>query len=288
MECGALGFQFLEIRGALRMKTTVAPSTRRYATISNHGSDGTTSPTTVSRDSVAGDAAVANTSTVTPLSATYSQIEKAMRTATTIAASSTEAGASSPDGMVHESALTIDASTSSESKQRALLIAQLEQTNLSMFLEAKKASEGKQRGLLVAQLEQNRRLKEKLDKDSQSIPSFQHAKEGDHVTMLGSQPIETPIDLGPESRLTDRQDVISLARQQPKSREEDLKFQERYDGMSLEDRAFTLLYDLGMVEKNVGPNDPNYELMLQERYGAMSLQDRAFAILYDLGMVEKN
>jgi hypothetical protein len=239
-ESGVSGFQFLEVRGAFRMKTTLAPSTRRDATISNHGSDGTTSPTTVSRDSVAG-------STVSPFSATYSQIEKEMTTATS---------------------------------------------------EAKKASEAKQRGLLLAQLEQNRRLKEKLHNDSQSIPSFQHAKEEDHVTMLGSHPIEprqsATIDLGPESRLPieikvlDRQAVIALARQQPKSREEDLKFQERYAGMSLEDLAFAILYDLGMVEKNMDPNDPNYQLMLQESYGAMSLQDRAFAILSDLGMVEKN
>jgi hypothetical protein len=95
--------------------------------------------------------------------------------------------------------------------------------------------------------------------------------------------------------------AVALARQQPKSYKEAIVLKSRYAAMSPEDRAFEILNDLGMVEKNPNPNDPGYDhskddklclhkeaIVLKARYDAMSPEDRAFAILNDLGMVEKN
>mmetsp|Transcript_8557 Transcript_8557/g.14984 ORF Transcript_8557/g.14984 Transcript_8557/m.14984 type:complete len:103 (-) Transcript_8557:45-353(-) len=58
-----------------------------------------------------------------------------------------------------------------------------------------------------------------------------------------------------ESRLKS----IIDARRQPKPFDEESKVAEKYASMSVEDRAFAILYDLGLIENNVDPRDPNYD-----------------------------
>jgi hypothetical protein len=144
-------------------------------------------------------------------------------------------------------ALSVKAKKSAESKQRALLMARLEQEQRRR----EKAVESKQRALLMARLDQEQRRREKV--------------------------VEEPSDSEPESRQHDdvqipiRQAAISLARQQPKSPEDEMNLQERYGAMSLEERAFTILYDLGMIEKNADPNDEKVaETLEPERHSVLS------------------
>jgi hypothetical protein len=59
--------------------------------------------------------------------------------------------------------------------------------------------------------------------------------------------------------IADRQSAVTLARKQPKSPEEEKKLEERYGGMLLQVRAYAILYDLGMIEKNLNPDDPDYD-----------------------------
>ena len=47
------------------------------------------------------------------------------------------------------------------------------------------------------------------------------------------------------------------ARQQPKSAEEEAALASKYGAMDLEERAFSILVDLGMIELNPDPEDPN-------------------------------
>jgi hypothetical protein len=58
-----------------------------------------------------------------------------------------------------------------------------------------------------------------------------------------------------ESRLKS----IIEARRQPKAFDEESKVAEKYAKMSVEDRAFAILYDLGMVDENKDPRDPSYD-----------------------------
>jgi hypothetical protein len=57
----------------------------------------------------------------------------------------------------------------------------------------------------------------------------------------------------------DRTVLVARARQQPKSEQEERLLAEKYGSMGLEERAFTILYDLGMIEINPNLNDPNEE-----------------------------
>uniref|UniRef100_A0A7S4IM74 Uncharacterized protein n=1 Tax=Odontella aurita TaxID=265563 RepID=A0A7S4IM74_9STRA len=50
-----------------------------------------------------------------------------------------------------------------------------------------------------------------------------------------------------------------LAKQQPKSIEEEQELAEKYGPMDLEDRALSILLDLGMVKKTLDPTDPRYD-----------------------------
>ncbi|KAL9183757.1 hypothetical protein ACHAXT_004613 [Thalassiosira profunda] len=51
--------------------------------------------------------------------------------------------------------------------------------------------------------------------------------------------------------------AVMKARQQPKSAEEESALAAKYGAMGLEEKAFTILADLGMIELNPDPNDPN-------------------------------
>merc|ERR1712129_150703 len=52
---------------------------------------------------------------------------------------------------------------------------------------------------------------------------------------------------------------IKKAREQPKSVEEEKELATRYSRMDLEERAFNILLDLGMIEINPDPDDPDYD-----------------------------
>jgi hypothetical protein len=58
-----------------------------------------------------------------------------------------------------------------------------------------------------------------------------------------------------ESRLKS----IIEARRQPKSIDEEANIAENYAKMSIEDRAFAILFDLGMIDVNLDPRDPSYD-----------------------------
>lgn len=51
-----------------------------------------------------------------------------------------------------------------------------------------------------------------------------------------------------------------MALRQPKSKDEESKLAEKYAKMdSLEDRAYAVLCDLGMIEEHKDPRDPSYD-----------------------------
>lgn len=51
--------------------------------------------------------------------------------------------------------------------------------------------------------------------------------------------------------------AVMKARQQPKSAEEEAALASKYGAMDLEERAFSILTDLGMIDLNPDPEDPN-------------------------------
>jgi len=56
-----------------------------------------------------------------------------------------------------------------------------------------------------------------------------------------------------------RRAAITEARKQPKIKSEEQILAKRYGKMSLEDRAYNILVDLGIVEVHLDPNDPSYD-----------------------------
>ena len=57
----------------------------------------------------------------------------------------------------------------------------------------------------------------------------------------------------------DRQAAIAVARMQPKSPEEETVIAEKYGKMDLEERAFTILVDLGMIVPSQDPDSMDYD-----------------------------
>jgi hypothetical protein len=165
----------------------------------------------------------------------------------------------------------------------------------SLSAETKKSSgEAKHRALLVARLAQEQREKENVL--CKETPSTFIKVEGDRFVMMGDQfsnskeDCKTPrgntelkmkvaegvseevsrasattMESEPDSsqrngiQIPDRQTAVTLARQQPKPPEEEKKLREHYGGIPLVKRAFAILYDLGMIEKNPNPTDPDYD-----------------------------
>jgi hypothetical protein len=52
---------------------------------------------------------------------------------------------------------------------------------------------------------------------------------------------------------------IIEARRQPKSIDEEASIAKKYAKMSVEDKAFAILFDLGMIDVNIDPLDPSYD-----------------------------
>lgn len=63
-----------------------------------------------------------------------------------------------------------------------------------------------------------------------------------------------------------REQEILKARQQPKSGKGEELDAARYELMSLEDRAFAILYDLGMIEIHENPNSIDYDHSNDDEY----------------------
>mmetsp|Transcript_14761 Transcript_14761/g.27763 ORF Transcript_14761/g.27763 Transcript_14761/m.27763 type:complete len:695 (+) Transcript_14761:152-2236(+) len=62
-----------------------------------------------------------------------------------------------------------------------------------------------------------------------------------------------------EKKKNDRVAMIAEARRQPKSPEEDKVIAERYAAMDIDERAFQILLDLGMIELTPDPDSPDYD-----------------------------
>lgn len=66
--------------------------------------------------------------------------------------------------------------------------------------------------------------------------------------------------------ISERRVETIVALRQPKSSDEENKLAEKYAQMSLEDRAYALLCDLGMIEEHKDPNDPSYDHSKDDEY----------------------
>lgn len=62
-----------------------------------------------------------------------------------------------------------------------------------------------------------------------------------------------------------RKNIIN-ARKQPKSEEEEKALAEYYGSMEIRERAFAILYDLGMIEISPDPDSPDYDHTLDDEF----------------------
>ena len=68
------------------------------------------------------------------------------------------------------------------------------------------------------------------------------------------------------SPISERRLHIMVARRQPKSPNEESKLAEKYQNMPIEERAYTILFDLGMIDENKDPKDPSYDHADDDEY----------------------
>jgi hypothetical protein len=66
--------------------------------------------------------------------------------------------------------------------------------------------------------------------------------------------------------ISERRLQFMVARRQPKSQNEESKLAEKYKMMPIEERAYTLLFDLGMIDENKDPKDPSYDHTNDDEY----------------------
>jgi hypothetical protein len=50
-----------------------------------------------------------------------------------------------------------------------------------------------------------------------------------------------------------------VAKRQPNDPDEEVKLAEMYVRMSIEERAYSILINLGMIEENIDPENPSYD-----------------------------
>eukprot|EP00978_Attheya_sp_CCMP212_P006025 scaffold13570_cov37-Attheya_sp.AAC.1 len=99
---------------------------------------------------------------------------------------------------------------------------------------------------------EKQRVDVEADKDGATVSSFQ-SKAVDAMKAMKQ-------DEHPSITQKNREEQIALARQQPKSTEEEAELAIRYAAMSsLEERAYNILLDLGMIEVTCDPDDPDYD-----------------------------
>jgi len=69
-----------------------------------------------------------------------------------------------------------------------------------------------------------------------------------------------------EDKIQVRRAAIANARKQPKNKDEEKTLADYYGAMDLEKRAFTILYDLGMIEMSPDPDSPDYNHDLDDEF----------------------
>jgi len=69
-----------------------------------------------------------------------------------------------------------------------------------------------------------------------------------------------------EDKIQVRRAAIANARKQPKNKDEEKTLADYYGAMDLEERAFTILYDLGMIEMSPDPDSPDYNHDLDDEF----------------------
>jgi hypothetical protein len=235
---------------------------------------------------------------IPPLHGSFAQVQRKESKDPSSTLGSSPASSTTEVVSTAASAVTIDEADTSSGDSDVLSQSVTPEAVISpLSVETKKSTdEGKQRALLTAHLEQEQEQKGKvLEREANSTFI---KEEGDRFVMMGDhvasnkEDSKTPrgdtelkmnvegggaedanrasatlmeVESEPESSprnkdpIPDRQTTPTLARQQSKSPEEEKRLQERYGGMSLEERAFASLYDLGMIEKNLNPDDPDYD-----------------------------
>ena len=93
-------------------------------------------------------------------------------------------------------------------------------------------------------------------------PPPESSSQGESVEMIRdflSQPPSKPSPISVSKISESRLKSIVEARRQPKNFNEEASVADKYSNMSLEERAFSILFDLGMVEANKDPRDPSYD-----------------------------
>jgi len=68
----------------------------------------------------------------------------------------------------------------------------------------------------------------------------------------------------PQAKAERRAANVVEARRQPKSPEEEKVIASRYGAMELEERAYQILYDLGMIEETPDPDSADYDSLIDE------------------------
>eukprot|EP00751_Fragilariopsis_kerguelensis_P043338 CAMPEP_0171024346 /NCGR_PEP_ID=MMETSP0736-20130129/32835_1 /TAXON_ID=186038 /ORGANISM="Fragilariopsis kerguelensis, Strain L26-C5" /LENGTH=422 /DNA_ID=CAMNT_0011464079 /DNA_START=312 /DNA_END=1582 /DNA_ORIENTATION=+ len=86
------------------------------------------------------------------------------------------------------------------------------------------------------------------------------------VTSQSSQLGFPPLITTTSPTIFERVSDTIVARSQPKSPDEESKLADRYASMSVEERAFAVLFDPGMIKKNKDPKDPSYDHTHDDEY----------------------
>ena len=97
--------------------------------------------------------------------------------------------------------------------------------------------------------------REKEDSVASEVEGSTNVGEVNKDQVLLKLEIQNSATAKPTTSATDKQPTdIVQARQQPKSNEEEQELQEKYGSMDLEERAFNILVDLGMVDLHLDPD----------------------------------
>jgi len=86
------------------------------------------------------------------------------------------------------------------------------------------------------------------------------------VTSQSSQLDFPPLITTTSPTIFERVSDTIVARSQPKSPDEESKLADRYASMSVEERAYAVLFDPGMIKKNKDPKDPSYDHTHDDEY----------------------
>ena len=155
-----------------------------------------------------------------------------------------------------------------------------DESDPALFLERKKTEESFRRRLLQQKLKFDQknvsRIKKEKEADSEPSTPTDETEEAKEETIKGesttinnndnivSEPreskTESPKQLTSKPVISERRVQTIVALRQPKTSDEETKLAEKYAQMTnLEDRAYALLVDLGMIDERKDPRDPSYD-----------------------------